>query len=102
MKTKQSIRIDFDNAMRQAASADNCSEELRNVERQLHEVINELSNGWKGEAATLYLEKCEALVKKIGKSANDMNWISSTIKKTAKIYYETEKAALDLVNQKSI
>lgn len=102
MKTKQSIRIDFDNAMRQAASADNCSEELRNVERQLQEVIHELSSGWKGEAASLYLEKCEALAKKIGKSANDMNRISSTIKKTAKIYYETEKAALDLVNQKSI
>lgn len=102
MKTKESIRIDFDNAMRQAVSADNCSEELRNVERKLQEVISELSGGWKGEAASLYLEKCEALAKKISKSANDMSRISGTIKKTARIYYETEKAALDIVNQKSI
>ncbi|MGN1139997.1 MAG: WXG100 family type VII secretion target [Oliverpabstia sp.] len=102
MKTKESIKIDFNNAMKQAASVDTCAEELRKVGRQLQEVINELGSGWKGEAASLYLQKCETLSSKINKSANDLSKISSTISKTAKVYYETEKAALEIVKQKSI
>lgn len=101
MKTRESIRIDFANAMKQASLADDCAEELRMVERSVNELINEINSGWTGEAATLYLEKCELLAKKINKSSNDMKKISSTIAKTAKIYYETEKAALEVVRHKS-
>lgn len=102
MKTQESIRIDFSNAMKQASAVDSCADELRKVSKQLQEALNELESGWKGEAASIYLGKCETLTSKISKSANDLSRISDTISKTAKVYYETEKAALAVVNQKSI
>lgn len=102
MKTQKSIRIDFNLAMKQAASADTCAGELKKVRSQLQGIINELNGGWKGEAATIYLQKCEALAAKIDKSANDLDKISNAISHTAKAYYEAEKAALDAIHTKSI
>lgn len=102
MKTQKSIRIDFDNALRQASYVGECAGELQDVKKRMQEIMNELGTGWKGEAASIYLTKCEDLVNKIEKSVNDLNRISGTISKTAKIYYETEKAALALINKKSI
>lgn len=102
MKTQESIKIDFSNAIKQASNVDACVEDLRNVKSKLLEIISELSGGWKGEAATIYLEKCEALAEKIEKSATNLSRISGTISYTAKVYYDAEKAALAAINQKSV
>lgn len=102
MKTKESIRIDFNRAVKQASIAGDCADDLRMAERQLRETIQELSAGWKGEAASVYLQKCEALAAKINKSARQLDKISSAISQTAKTYYEAEKAALEVVNTKSV
>ena len=98
MKTRESITIDFKNAMRQAESADKCAEELRRVVTRLQSTIDELNAGWKGEAASIYLSKCESLAGKINQSAGNLSKISRSISKTAKVYYEADNAALDAVN----
>lgn len=98
MKTSESIEIDFKNAENQAKSAEECAEALKKAAAQLRGIMQELHAGWKGEAAEVYLDKCEALAQEIGRSSGNMSRISESIFETARAFYKAEKAALEAVN----
>lgn len=102
MKTMQSIQVDFNNAMIQASNVDTCADDLKQISRQLQNALNELSGGWKGEAASIYIEKGEQLVLKINQTSKDLQKVSGSISKSAKIFYEAEKTALEVIKTDSV
>lgn len=97
MKSESSIKFEYHQVVSQANRLENCSEDLQNVCRELDRLVDTLRTGWEGESASLYFEKCNELYAKIKSASNDLERTSVTIKRTAKIYRDTELAAIRLV-----
>ena len=101
MKTLKSISISFQQTIAQATSLSECADDLRDVQRQIETIIDELQSNWSGNAANLYLGKCEKMRKKLNRTAGDLDQVSNSIKKTARNYYEAEKRAISLAQRRS-
>lgn len=102
MKTARSISIAFGNAIAQAEKLENSAEQMRNSRRQLADIRNSLRNGWEGESAALYMQKCEALENKLERTAADLMQIASVIRRSAKTYRDAELRALEAIATKNV
>lgn len=101
MKTLSSISISFQQTTEQARSLSACADSLRAVQRQMDAIIGELQGNWGGDAADLYLNKCNQFSRKLNRTAGELDQVASSIKRTAKNYYEAEKRAIRLAQQRN-
>lgn len=97
MKSESTIKMEYQQIITQANKLNSCSDDLVDIARELDQLIDALRAGWAGESANLYCSKCNELYTKIKNAANDLDKTSSVIKRTAKIYRDTEIAAIKLV-----
>ena len=96
METLRSIYITFPDASHQAGKLRDCSSDLEHVEKQLSALVADLQQGWGGEAASAFAQKCGTLQKKLNTTSRDLRTISDTINKSAKAYYDAEKRAIEI------
>lgn len=100
MKTLQSIMISFQETSRQAQRLEDCADNIRSIERQIDEIMADVRNNWSGEAAALYLDKCEQLKSKVSKTGRDLNQIANSIQRAAKQYRDAEETAIRLAAER--
>ncbi len=94
MSSKSKIKMDFREAKKQADELDEIAENLRNVaNRDLEQAMSVLNSGWKGNNATLYLEKVNRVKEETNREVKDLQNIASDIRRTARIIYEAEMEA---------
>lgn len=101
MKTRRSISIHFAQVMTQARTLDRCARELRQIQGEMDNILGQLGAEWKGESASLYLEKCDRLNQKIQRSSSNLSQVSGVIQRSARAYYEAELRALDRIHTKN-
>lgn len=97
----RAIQITFQEAMGQAENLSDCADDLKGVQHQLDCIMESLQTGWSGEAASQFMGKCTALRQKLGNASTDLGRISTSIRSTARAYYEAEMRALELAQTDS-
>ena len=97
MKTKSQISMNYREAMQQARDLDALAEKVRSTANdKVEQSMQLLSSGWKGVNATEFLRKYGELKRQILDSARELNSIADDIRRTAKIVYDAEMAALQI------
>ncbi len=101
MASKYRIKMDFKEAKRQADELDDIADNLRNVaDRDLEQAMAALNSGWKGDSATLYLNKVNSVKEKTYREVRDLQSIASDIRRTARIIYEAEMEAWRIAHER--
>lgn len=99
MATRESIEIDFQQAMSQADRIDGIASQLSNLSNnKFGGSLQQLAGGWKGDNAKAYIGKGNALKSNINQSANELREIANAIREAARRIYAAEMAAIDIVN----
>ena len=102
MATRGEIEFDFQRAKAQAEKIDRIADRLRNLsQNDFDDSLQNLSAGWKGESASLYLQKGGALQDKIVNTASELYVVADDIRTIAKRIYEAEIAALKIAQERS-
>lgn len=101
MATMKTIRVTFERAERQSRNLKSCAQDLRTSYARLGETVETLGTAWQGEAASLYLEKCEQLRANLQKTIQNLEKTADTVHRSAQAYYDAEKRALELIATKS-
>lgn len=102
MGTAEEIRFDYQQALSRAKALEEIAGEMTSLaQNSLAGSLQILSGGWKGEAATAYLNKGAMLEEKIIKSAKNLRGTAATIRTIAKTIYDAEMYALQLAQQRA-
>ena len=102
MATRKEIEFDFQRAKEQAEKIDKIADRLRRIsQNDFGNSLQNLSAGWKGESASLYLQKGSALQEKIEATANALYGVAEDIRTIARRIYEAEMAALEIAQERS-
>ena len=102
MGSKQEIEMNFRNALKQADKLTNAAYRLRKIaDNDYRNELQNISNAWKGENASLFLQKCEVLTDRMDSTAEELKSIAETIKRRAKNIYDAEMRALDTANRRN-
>jgi|AATE01.1.fsa_nt_gi uncharacterized protein YukE len=95
MASRQTIEFDFKKALGQADKIDAIAERLNRLSgTEFGNTMQNLSAGWKGENASLYLTKGSHLQERMNSTAKELYTVSSEIRRIAKQVYDAEMAAL--------
>lgn len=101
MNTEAQIMMNFRMAVKKAEELEQVSSELKSmVQNDLESSMQALSNAWKGEGATAYLNKGIKLKEKILASARQLDKTASTIRNVAKRTYDAEMHALQIARER--
>ena len=92
------ITLEYKSVKAQAAKAEECAQDLMTIRQKLIALTNEISQGWQGDAATAFLEKCETLAEKIQISAKEIERTANIIEKAAELYRKAEENAIHTVS----
>lgn len=102
MSTEAQIMMNFQMAVRKAEELEQVSSELKAlVNNDMETSMQSLSNAWKGEAATAYLNKGVKLQEKIIASAKQLDKTATTIRNVAKRTYDAEMRALQIARERA-
>ena len=87
--------MNYREAIQQARDLDTLADKVRSTANdKVEQSMQVLSSGWKGNNATEFLRKYGQLKQQILDSAKELNAIADDIRRTAKIVYDAEMAAL--------
>lgn len=96
-KSASEIRMNYNNAVRQADSLLQIARELRSAaNNDLSDCVSEISCNWTGDNSRAYISKCSSLKANILKNAEQLEKTADTIKRIAKNIYDAEMRALRL------
>lgn len=99
MATRESIEFDFKRALGQADKIDTIADNLGRLSRaELGSVLQNVSAGWKGDNANIYLNKGSALQGKMDGTVRELYAIASDIRTIAKRLRDAEMAALEIAS----
>ena len=98
MQLKERIEIDFRAALHRAEVLEEAADQLRRVVNvQLENALQHTGSGWHGENADLFRSKCSILSSEVDDTANDIRHVALGIRIAAKVMYQAEMNALQLV-----
>lgn len=101
MKTEQEINFNYDNAMKQVAELNEIASSLKKVgSTNLSDCMKKVGKNWKGENATAYVKKGDALNQKITKCAKSISETAKALSTMAENIYHTEKANIATIQEK--
>ena len=102
MATREAIEFDFRKALGQSDKIDEIANQLNRLSgTEFESTMQNVSAGWKGENASLYLSKGSALQGKIGGTAKELYGVASDIRTIAKRIYDAEMAALAIATDRT-
>ena len=89
--------MNYREAIQQARDLDTLAEKVRSTANdKVEQSMQVLSSEWKGNNASEFLRKYGQLKQQILDSAKELNAIADDIRRTAKIVYDAEMAALQI------
>lgn len=95
------IELNFQQAKQQAAKLESLAIKLENLaKKDLDGTLQQLSEAWKGESASAYMQKGQRLEEKIVQTAKELKKTAQTIRSTAKRTYNAEMRARELAGQR--
>lgn len=95
------IELNFQQAKQQAAQLESLATKLENLAKNdLAGTLQQLSEAWKGESASAYMQKGQRLEGKIAQTAKELKRTAQTIRSTAQRTYNTEMRARELAKQR--
>lgn len=101
MASRHSIEFDFHKAEAQADKLDTIADQLAALSnRKFGNAMQHLSSNWKGENASLYLDKGGRLQEKMDGTAGELHSIASEIRSVARRIYEAEMEALRIAEHR--
>ena len=102
MATRSQIEFDFKKALGQADKIEGIADRLQKISRkELENSLQNLSAGWKGESASLYLQKGNTLQEKIDATAESLYAVAADIRTIARRLYGAEIANLAIIMNQS-
>lgn len=102
MAKRQLIEFNFRTALGQADKLDNIANNLSRLSgAKFGGTLQNLSSNWKGENASLYLEKGSRLQEKMNGTAEELHSVASDIRTIARRLYDAEMAALALASDRT-
>lgn len=94
-KTLASIKMNFDSAVRKASELEGLAEQMENLaENNAENILQNVGKAWTGEASRDYLKKGRRIKNKMEDCASQLKEIAGTIRTTARIVYDAERAAI--------
>lgn len=100
-KTRFSIIMDYQNAMRQADRISDAADKLAARENEIQQYINTIRISWIGENASDYLRKLEKSKNNLTKLKANLKNISDVTRRIARRTYDTEMATLEISQRRS-
>lgn len=102
MADKAQIQINFNRAKQQANELESLAKSLENLSgSELENLLEELSNCWKGDNATRYRQKGAALQAEISKTAKSIRNTANGIRSIAQNTYEAEMNAVRIAEERA-
>lgn len=99
MATREKIEFDFRQAMSQADKIDGLADDLKRLAADKFDgSLQNLAASWKGENASLYLEKGSSLQNKMNKTSGELHAAAEAVRKIARRLYDAEMAALEIAS----
>jgi len=103
MATRASIEFDFRLAKEQADKIDELADSLETLSsKKLNNTMNNITNNWKGERASEFINKGGQLQTRMSGSASTLKGIASDIRTIAKRVYDAEMAALEIAESRTL
>jgi uncharacterized protein YukE len=101
MATRASIEFDFHKAMKDADTVDGIADKLSKLAVDRFDgTMQNLAANWKGENASLYLNKGQKLESDMQNTAGDLRDIASDIRTIARRVYAAEMRALEIAERR--
>lgn len=101
MSSRRTIEFDFRLARQKANELDEIAENLQNLSsNRFNNTMQNLSVAWKGESASLYLNKGQTLQEDIITTSKNLRQVASTIRAVARRIYEAEMEALRIAEER--
>lgn len=101
-KTESEIKFDFQQAQNQAKELEEIAAEMKTMaNKELQEVLQNLSSNWTGEAAAEYLKKGGMIQERVRQNAKNLENTANTIRSTAKRIYDAEMMALAIAKART-
>jgi len=101
MSSRKTIEFDFRLVKQKANELDEIAENLQNLSNnKFNNTMQNLSASWKGESASLYLNKGQTLQKDMIKTSKNLRQVASTIRAVARRIYEAEMEALRIAEER--
>lgn len=101
MASRESIEFDFRKAEAQADKLDTVADQLTRLsDNKFGSAMQHLSSNWKGENASLYLDKGGRLQEQMDGTAKELHSIAADIRTIAKRIYEAEMRALRIAEHR--
>lgn len=95
MASRATIEFNFKTALKQADKIDEIANNLSMLSRtDFGNALQNLSAGWKGENASMYLSKGSTLQGKMNGTSGSLRAVATDIRTIAKRIYDAEMAAL--------
>lgn len=102
MASKETVMINFKNAMAQADKLDNVARKLENVgNNEINSALVSISSNWTGESANAFIGKGKILQKKVGSTASSLHAIAQEIRRNARAIYAAEIASIAVAESRT-
>lgn len=102
MASRATIEFNFRTALSQADKIDEIANDLSRLSRtDFGNALQNLSAGWKGENASMYLSKGSTLQGKMNGTSGSLHAVASDIRAIAKRLYDAEMAALAIAEDRT-
>lgn len=88
------IRIDYDEAIREANRLDNMANDCRTINTMVRRLSTLLLDNWQGDAARAYVDKLEEFIRENNSIAGETENLSNTVRRVAREIREAERRAL--------
>lgn len=96
-----SIMMDFRKAQQQADRIEDIASRLSNISNVNYDnTMKMLSNNWKGDSASTYLNKCLALQESLNDTVSNYRSTAESIRNTARRIYEAEMKNLEIAQKR--
>ncbi len=101
MKSSSEIRFDYRNAIAQARALEDAADRVeRHVAKRLSETAQETHQAWRGDSATIYINKLLNLQRQVDETARVLRDIAADIRRIARAIYQAEMTALWIAQQR--
>ena len=94
--------MDFRQAMLQAQKLDDLADKVNGVSsRELSHAMSTLQSAWRGQSASMFIEKTQTVDRQVQDSARELHEIAESIRRIARTIYNAEMEAWRIAHERN-